>query len=104
MSAFDPELFLNQETTEAIDTTIIPIPIGDWPAQVYSVKGRETQSKDGTETYFLLDVLWEILDEGVKETTGMDKPLCKHSIFIELTEEGSLDMSKGKNRQIGLLK
>lgn len=104
MSTFDPESFLNQESEGAIDTKIIPIPMGDWPAQIDGIKAREIQSSKTGDTYLVMDVLWNVMDDKVKEETGMEKPICRQSIFVDLTEEGAIDMSKGKNRQLGLLR
>lgn len=102
LSSFNPDTFINTEYEEAIDTTITPIPEGDYSASSTSIKIRVQDTKDGPRA--LMDVFWEILDEGVKKETGLDKPSCKQTIFLDINDAGGIDMSKGKNRQLGLLR
>lgn len=98
MSAFDPDTFLSQQTTEALDTTSTPIPEGVYPAVVDKIVPR--QAKGST----ILDVIWSIDDEGVKTVTGLQKNTARQSIFLDMTESGALDFSKGKNVQLGRLR
>jgi len=98
-SVFDPDAFMNETIKGEIDTRIIPVPEGEWNAQVDNIKFR--QLDDGR---VIMDVFWEILEDSVKETTNNSKPTCRQSVFLDMTDEGSLDLSKGKNRQLGLLR
>ena len=102
LSSFDPDTFVNVEYEEAIDTTITPIPIGEWSASSSTIKFRKINTKDGERA--VMDVTWEILDESVKQETGLDHPTCRQTVFLDLNDAGGLDMSKGKNRQLGLLR
>ena len=102
LSSFDPETFVNVEYEESIDTTITPVPEGEWQANSLSIKFRVQATKDGDRA--LMDVLWEILEDSVREATKLDKPMCRQTIFLDINDAGGLDMSKGKNRQLGLLR
>lgn len=102
MSVFDPDAFAQTATEGAMDTFLTPCPHGDRQGQVEKFDTRQFE-KDGTE-YTVMDVSWHILDEESKKVTGMEKPLCRQSIFIDLTPEGALDNGKGKNIQLGRLR
>ena len=99
MSVFDPDAFMSESIKGEIDTRIIPVPEGEWNAQVDNLKFRQLD-----EGRVIMDVYWEILEESVKESTKLDKPTCRQSVFLDMTSEGSLDLSKGKNRRLGLLR
>lgn len=102
VSTFDGETFLNQESTEAIDTKIVPIPIDDYQAQVDRINARQISTKEGDR--IILDITWEVLSEDVKAELGLKKVTVRQSVFLDLTDEGAIDMSKGKNRQLGLVR
>ncbi len=102
VSAFDPQTFIDSSIEGANDTSITPVPIGEWMAQADNVKGRKINTKDGERA--VMDVTWEILDEGVKEEMEREKVTCRQSVFLDITAEGGIDFGKGKNRQLGLLR
>ena len=102
LSSFNPDTFVNVEYEESIDTTITPIPVGEWSASSNSIKFRKINTKDGERA--VMDVTWELLEEGVRKETGLDHPTCRQTVFLDLNDAGGLDMSKGKNRQLGLLR
>ena len=99
MSAFDPEVFMNTNVEGVIDTTIIPVPVDEYLGLASKLTYRT--NADGST---IMDVHWEILDEKVKEITRMDVPICRQGVWLDLTEEGQIDMSPGKNRQLGLVR
>lgn len=102
-SIFDPNAFLNTEIKGAIDTTVVPIPEGEYNAQVSRApRFRKIDTKNGERV--VMDVSWGIDDENVKKITMHDNPAARQTVFLDLTEEGAMDMSKGKNRQLGLLR
>lgn len=102
MSTFDPEGFLNTEYAESTSTTIIPVPEGEFIAQVSDVKAKQIQVNG--EDRVVMDIIWEVLDDGVKAELEMDKVTVRQGLFLDLTEEGAIDMRKGKNRQLGLIR
>jgi hypothetical protein len=100
---------MNQQTSGAMDTQYIPVPAGDYSALIDDVKPRK--AKDST----ILDISWLVgadqvvasgPDEGktVQQVTGLPKNTVRQSIFLDLTAEGFLDVSKGKNVQLGALR
>ncbi len=103
MSVFNADAFLNTEITGEMDTKLIPIPEGDFTSQVAKVAFREVTQKDGVKRA-IMDVTWDILDEGVKKETKLDKPMARQSVFLDLNEQGGLDMGKGRNIQLGRLR
>lgn len=104
MSTFDSVQFLIQESDASIDTKIVPIPLRAEPyqAQVDRVNAKEVNTKDGPR--IVMDLTWEILDENVKKKLGLKKVTVRQGVFLDLTDEGAIDMSKGKNRQLGLIR
>lgn len=105
MSQFDPQQFLDMQVTEQNDTKIIPIPVGEWPAQVDDVKVRPWQAKnDSSKAGLALDVTWNIQDPGVLGIVQREKATVKQGLMLDLTEQGGLDMGKGKNVSLGRLR
>lgn len=98
MSTFNPDAFMNTAISEANDTKIVPIPEGDHIAAVKEIKGRVAKDRP------ILDVIWLVDSDEAKQATGMETPQIKQSIFLDFTETGALDMSKGKNVQLGKLR
>ena len=102
---FSPEQFLDMQTTEANDTKLIPVPVGEYVAVIDEVKARSWKKKDDPSVGGLaLDIVWAIDDEGVKSLLGRDKVTVKQGIMLDLTESGGLDMGKGKNVNLGKLR
>lgn len=98
MSNFDPDLFLSAQTTEANSTQSTPVPEGEYNAVISSVEVR--QAKTST----IMDVKWAIDDAAVTEATGIKNPTVRQSVFLDITANGGLDTSKGKNTQLGRLR
>lgn len=102
---FDPNSFLQDTVTGANDTKYIPVPQGEYPAIIKSVAARQMDKKDKPgEKMTVADVVYEIDDATVKEVTGLDNPTVRQSLFLDLTPQGKLDMSKGKNINLGKLR
>lgn len=98
---FDVNTFLETVFDQPSETESIPCPAGEYPALITKVdarvwKGKEDPSKSGV----VMDVVWEILDEGVRETCKKDKVSVRQSIMFNFTlnEMGQtvLDMEKAK--------
>lgn len=104
MSGFDPNTFLNQSFDGTNDTKIVPVPVGEYPGIADKVDVKQWSKKDGSASGLKLDIVWDIQDENVAQLLGRDKVLCGQSIMLDLTEEGGLDMGKGKNVGLGRLR
>lgn len=99
------ETFLNETITGANSTSRIPVPRGEYPAIIDDVAYREMDRKDqpGVKSH-IVDVTFAIDDANVREVTGLPKPTVRQSLFLDLTAEGKLDVSKGKNVGLGRLR
>lgn len=105
MSQFDPNQFLDMQVTESNDTKVVPPPVGEYLAVVDDVKVRTWQSKtDSSKAGLALDVVWSIQDPQVLADMDRKKVTVKQGIMLDLTEQGGLDMSKGKNVSLGRLR
>lgn len=103
--AFDPAAFTNLVITESNDTKVIPVPAGEYVAVATKAEPRPWQSrKDPSNAGLALDILWEIDDPGVASITGRDKSSVKQGIMLDLTDNGGLDMGRGKNVGLGRLR
>lgn len=104
-SIFNPDQFMNQQVTGALDTQYVPVPAGDYLALIDDVKPRK--AKEST----ILDISWLIggdqmtpTGKTVQQETNLPKNTVRQSLFLDLTSEGFLDVSKGKNIQLGQLR
>lgn len=95
---FDADTFKSSTVTGENDTVFTPIPEGEYQALAGKVDVRQAKSS------IILDITWEIDDAAVEAVTGRDKNSARQSIFLDITESGGLDMSKGKNVQLGKLR
>lgn len=102
--SFDAQSFLDASVSGTNDTKIVPVPVGEYMGVIDKVTPRQWQSKDGSTTGIALDVFWLVEDQGVKEYLGRDTVNCKQGIMLDLTPQGGLDMSKGKNVGLGRLR
>lgn len=102
---FDPSQFLEQQTSEANDTKLVPVPVGEYMAIVEKIDARQWRKKDDPSVSGIaLDLTWELDDAAVKELLGRDKVTVKQGLMLDLTETGGLDMGKGKNVNLGKLR
>jgi len=99
MSTFNPDSFLSTEVTEANATTYTPVPEGEHPASVKSVKPRVL-----TDGRAVFDVTWTVDSDEAREATGMAEPSVRQTIWLDVTESGGLDFGKGKNVGLGRLR
>lgn len=103
--AFDPQSFLDSTITDALDTKVLPIPPGEYPATVLEIKARPWVGKsDPTKSGVALDLTWEIDDQSVREAVKRDKVTVRQSIMLDLTPSGGLDTGKGRNLGLGRLR
>jgi hypothetical protein len=98
---FNPDTFLQGQTTEANDTKKVPCPPGEFNAIAEKVEARPWQSKDGLKSGVALDITWSIDDQAAKEVTGKDNVLVRQGLMLDLLDNGFLDMGKGKNIGLG---
>jgi hypothetical protein len=103
---FNAETFLNTSHTEAADTSLLPVPEGEYVALSSPVSAdsfREFDIKRGEragQKGYALDLEWTINDEGIKASLGRT-PKVRQSIMLDVTSGGGLDFGKGKNVGLG---
>lgn len=103
--SFDPQSFLDAAVSGSNDTQVVPVPVGEYVGVIEKVNARQSQSKDGTQTYTFLDIFWIVEDEGVKELLGRPTVVCKQGIGLDIDPRtGGLDMGKGRNVGLGRLR
>lgn len=98
MSQFDPDMFMNQVTTDSTDTKFTPVPVGEFKAVIADVKAAKAGDKP------VLNITWNVDSDEARAATGMDKPQVRQTIWLDLTEQGGMDMGKGKNVGLGKLR
>lgn len=102
---FNPDTFLETSVTEANDTKLIPVPVGEYNAVITDVKARQWQGKaDPSKSGVALDLQWEIDDVNVKALLDRDKVTVKQGVMLDMSDSGGLDMGKGKNVSLGKLR
>ena len=102
MSQFD----LNAVTagvSGANDTVFPTCPPGEYPAQVKDVAGRQMPNKNGGMST-IVDITWTIDDQGVREALNLKEPSVRQSLFLDLDEQGQIDMGAQKNVRLGRLR
>lgn len=97
-SLFDPEAFLNTDVEGSCATSFAPIPVGE---ALLVIKKVEPKSSGD---YAILDVTFIVDSEEAREETGQDEPTVRVGIFLDIDDNGLLDLGKGKNVQLGRLR
>lgn len=95
---FNAESFLNSTTKSANSTAIKPVPPGEYIGIIDDIKVRAVK-----ETA-VMDILWEIPDENLREELKRKKIIARQSVWLDLTPNGELDESEGTNVQLGKLR
>lgn len=100
---FDPQAFIDLPIETPLEKRP-PLPVGDYTATVKEVTARAWQGKqDPTKSGMAYDVVLTVeVPEAVRVATGLDMPTLtlKDSIMLDLTENGALDTSKGRNNKL----
>lgn len=96
---FDPSSFLRTEVNTEFDTTVVPVPAGEWQGVIKAIKPRVLQDGRG-----VLDVLFVVVDQEVINETGLAEPVVRYSAWLDLDDNGCLADGKGKNVQLGQLR
>lgn len=104
-SVFNVENLMQATQENAFDTEYALVPEFSYTAMVDSFKVR--QQKDSV----MLDVFWTVdgdqptpTGESLKQITGMPKNKVKQGLFLDITDQGTLDAGKGRNVELGRLR
>jgi len=97
-STFDVASFANTEINDTNDDKFIPCPVGEYPATITKIEFKTT---DKGRT--IVDLTWKIqdLDGTIKAETGREEVTIRQGVFLDITAQGTLDVSKGKNINLG---
>lgn len=104
---FSPETFLDATTTEE-SIKRPPMPAGrDFVSTLKNIKSRTWQGKkDPTKSGIVIDVTHEFdlnaYPEVKAQLGGLEKVLITDGIMLDLTENGAIDYSPGKNGKLRL--
>ena len=102
---FDAEALMGQESEE-MSTVVDQCNAGEWEGQIGKLpQPRQfAGTKDPTATYTVLDVPYTVSDPIALEGMDRDKISVRQSMFLDLTSEGKLSTSDGKNVKLGRLR
>ena len=95
MTSFDKETFMNAEVTGAMETNYTPVPEGEWQGYVKDLDLREVNDQP------VLDLIWAIVDDRVKEQLGIDEPTVRQTLFLDVDANGALQFGPNKNVALG---
>ena len=104
VSQFDPDAFLNVQLTEPT-VKRPPLPIGEYQAQIEKVSARTwTSKKDTSKSGIAWDVQLKLfVPPEIQTQLGIDVPqglTFTDSLMLDLTPQGTIDNSAGKNRRM----
>lgn len=103
-STFDPDLFMQTQVTDALDTKVTPADEGEYQLQCEKVSAKQITSKTTGQQYFVMELDWEILDDKQRAKTGRNKIMARQSVFLDINDSGNIDTAHGKNVELGRLR
>ena len=95
MQAFDPLAFVNLETTE-VASRRPPIQVGDYTATVGKPLASQWVKEEKSGIRLTIPLRIEVPPDQ-KDTLRVDQIQLTDSVFIDATDNGSMDWSPGKN-------
>jgi hypothetical protein len=101
--SFDPTNLLNISVDQANDTRLSPCPEGEYQAIIEKVDIKNGISQKNNMPWVRLDVNVSIDDPAVEAAIGR-RPKLRGGVMLDLTDNGTLDLSKGKNTGLGRLR
>lgn len=104
MSMFDADNFISQTVEGENSTSRKPIPEHDATVVVEEVtikSGAISKGERRGETWAGIQLKMIVDSDVAREATNMDEPRLFHMIFLDLTDDGLLDMSEGANVGLG---
>lgn len=110
MALFNEDEFLGSTVTGATSTRRKNLPPGTYIALIKDLGTRDTVGKPGSkragEKFYWLDAELEVQLAGTPAAAELKRDTYRltHSLGLELTESGALDMSEGANVYLGQLR
>ena len=93
--SFDPESFANATIEAELSTRAEPIPPDTYAATIEKVGVLDVKG------YACMDVTWKISAPELEEVDGR---FVTQRVFLDITDSGQLDVSKGKNVTLGRIR
>lgn len=93
---FDPNTFMDQGTNETGSTTPPICEPGEYPGVIEKAEPKVITSRKDGNNYVILEINWKVQNPEF-ESTFKRPPMVRQSMFLDMTPDNRLDMSKGKN-------
>lgn len=98
--SFDPDQFMHETYTDANATREAPLPEGEYLGTISKVNPpRQTQNG-----YVLMEVNFLVEHPELSDEIGRTKSTARYTIFLDMTDKGTLDFGNGKNVNLGRLR
>src|SRR6478735_2962768 len=104
---FNPQAFMEATIQGALDTRRVPCPQGDFPGVIEKIEPKSGENKQGErvgQTWAALEVTYKLEHPEITSVTGLPFALSRQCVMIDITDEGGMDRSKGKNIRVGKLR
>lgn len=102
---FDANSFLNMSIDAPNSTVYVPVPEGEYTAVVEKVSARTWVGKaDPTQSGVVLDLLWSIDNQEVKDLLQRPNVQVKQGVMLEMDSNGGIASGPGKNVELGKLR
>jgi len=98
----NPEDYLKVPTTGQVSDEYILVPVNDWLMLATSVEAK-TWAKDNGEEQLIFEFHFNVDAPEVQALTGREDNDIKYACWMDLTEDGHIDESPGKNVKYGQL-
>lgn len=99
MSGFNPDQFLHTTTTEELSTKRTPLPEDEYQGVIDKIEAGATPK--GTP---YMEVTWAIEHPELEDEIGRTRSNVRQTVWLDLTDDGSLDFGKGRNIGLGRLR
>jgi len=98
--SFDPDMFMSVQTDEASATHFEPVPEGENYIGVI----KKVIPRNPKEGMYILDIIWGIDDAALAERLNRQEVTCKQSVFLDMTDAGTLKAGPNSNVALGRLR
>jgi len=95
MSNFSADAFMGTEVEGVGETEYTPIPEDEYTALIKEVKADTTPKGNP-----FLELIWIIDSQPVRDLIGMEEPTVRQTLWLDISDMGSLEFGKNKNIQL----
>jgi len=104
LGGFNAESFLSTVTEAVTQDTVIPHPEGDFEGNIDDFKLKDGTSKSDGKVWVRATAKIRCLDKNAVADSGLDDLFVYDEFFLDLTDEGGLDMGGNKNVSLGRMR